>query len=96
MIRRRRCAAALRGGSLTLSHDGMVNLNAQNIGGIEALTAGVSAAPNAAINGGVSVNVGKNDTRAEIAEHEKANAQKEGAAITGAKSVTVATLDATR
>mgnify|MGYP000893168639 CR=1 FL=1 len=88
--------AALRGGKLALSQDGIVNLNAQNIGGIEALTAGVAAGPNAAISGGVSVNVGKNDTRAEITEHEKENEQKDGAEISGAKSVTVATLDKTR
>ena len=88
--------AALRGGKLALSQDGIVNLNAQNIGGIEALTAGVAAGPNAAISGGVSVNVGKNDTRAEITEHEKENEQKDEAEISGAKSVTVQTLDKTR
>ena len=88
--------AALRGGKLALSQDGIVNLNAQNIGGIEALTAGVAAGSNAAISGGVSVNVGKNNTRAEITEYEKENEQKDEAEISGAKSVTVQRLDKTR
>ena len=88
--------AALRGGRLTLSHDGIVNLNAQNIGGIEALTAGVAAGTQAAVSGAISVNVGKNDTRAEIAQYEVTKGRMVDAQIRGAKSVRVTTLDKTR
>ncbi|MFC2314622.1 MAG: leukotoxin LktA family filamentous adhesin, partial [Selenomonas massiliensis] len=88
--------AALRGGRLTLSHDGIVNLNAQNIGGIEALTAGVAAGTQAAVSGAISVNVGKNDTRAEIAQYEVTKGRMVDAEIRGAKSVRVTTLDQTR
>ena len=88
--------AALRGGRLTLSHDGIVNLNAQNIGGIEALTAGVAAGTQAAVSGAISVNVGKNDTRAEIAQYEVTKGRMVDAEISGAKSVHVTTLDQTR
>ena len=88
--------AALRGGRLTLSHDGIVNLNAQNIGGIEALTAGVAAGTQAAVSGAISVNVGKNDTYAEIAQYEVTKGRMVDAEIRGAKSVRVTTLDQTR
>ena len=88
--------AALRGGRLTLSHDGIVNLNAQNIGGIEALTAGVAAGTQAAVSGAISVNVGKNDTCAEIAQYEVTKGRMVDAEIRGAKSVRATTLDQTR
>ena len=88
--------AALRGGRLTLSHDGIVNLNAQNIGGIEALTAGVAAGTKAAVSGAISVNVGKNDTYAEIAQYEVTKGRMVDAEIRGAKSVRATTLDQTR
>ena len=88
--------AALRGGRLTLSHDGIVNLNAQNIGGIEALTAGVAAGTQAAVSGAISVNVGKNDTYAEIAQYEVTKGRMVDAEIRGAKSVRATTLDQTR
>ena len=87
---------ALRGGRLTLSHDGIVNLNAQNIGGIEALTAGVAAGTQAAVSGAISVNVGKNDTCAEIAQYEVTKGRMVDAEIRGAKSVRATTLDQTR
>ena len=88
--------AALRGGRLTLSHDGIVNLNAQNIGGIEALTAGVAAGTQAAVSGAISVNVGKNDTYAEIAQYEVTKGRMVDAELRGAKSVRATTLDQTR